>query len=99
MISKKINLPIGQKKSVVCFLTRQSHRRKVNDNMRSSPSRWKVGFPSPNVRGSLSTIKSLNWLEIIMYFFWEIKGFLLVFLCQIQVDVSYIGVDQPLIST
>ena len=99
MISNKINLPIGQKKCVTCFLMCQSHRCKVNDNMRSSPLRWKVGFPSPNVRGSLSTIKSLNWLEIIMYFFWEIKGFLLVFLCQIQVDVSYIGVDQPLIST
>ena len=53
--SKKINLPIGQQKRVVCSLTHQSHRCKVNDNMRSSPSGWKVGFPSPNVRGSFSS--------------------------------------------
>ena len=72
---------------------------KDNENIWSSPSRWKVGFPSSNVRGSLSTIKSLHWFEIILYFFWEIMGFLLVYLCQIEVDVSYIGVDQPLIST
>ena len=71
---------------------------KDNENIWSSPSRWKVGFPSPNVRGSLSTIKSLHWFEI-MYFFWEIMGFLLVYLCQIEVDVSYISFDQPLIST